>query len=224
MRHWRIVRKRGRPRRLPVESILRNQLTPSQVKSAVASAGLAGIGETAAEKFSEYFDLLQRWNSKLNLTAIRDADSILRRHFVECIFCAQQLPAGIGTLLDFGSGGGFPGIPIAICRPEIHVTLAESQGKKASFLREAVRTLGLGADVYGGRVGEMAADRLFDAVTMRAVDRMEEAIATGSLRVEQGGWLVLMTNRDSYILPEGFMGAEIAIPGSASGVVVMARG
>ena len=74
------------------------------------------------------------------------------------------------TLLDFGSGGGFPGIPIALCRPEIAVTLAESQGKKAAFLQEAVRVLGLSArsTLSGPKLLTVG----FDCVTLRAVDRM----------------------------------------------------
>ena len=72
-----------------------------------------------------YLALLVRWNARLNLTAVRDQAGILSRHFVESIICARQLPAGVETLLDFGSGAGFPGIPIALCHPEIAVTLAE---------------------------------------------------------------------------------------------------
>ena len=94
-------------------------------------------------RFEEYLALILRWNSRMNLTAIRDEEEILARHFVESIACAQHFPEGIGTLLDFGSGAGFPGIPIALCRPEIAVTLAESQSKKAAFLQETVRILGL---------------------------------------------------------------------------------
>ena len=96
-----------------------------------------------------------RWNARLSLTSIREPAQIIRRHFVECAFAAQHLPADIETLLDYGSGAGFPGIPFAICRPEIRVTLAEAQGKKASFLREVVRTVGTGTEVYDGRVEAM---------------------------------------------------------------------
>ena len=93
----------------------------------------------------------------MNSTAIRDEEGILSRHFVESIACACALPAGIFTLLDFGSGAGFPGIPIALCRPEIAVILAESQGKKAAFLQEAVRVLGISAKVL--RPASRVADR-----------------------------------------------------------------
>ena len=94
--------------------------------------------------------------SALNLSAIRDEEGIISRHLVESIVVSSELPQGIKTLLDFGSGAGLPGIPIAICRPEIAVTLAESQGKKAAFLQEAVRVLGIGAKVHAGRAEALA--------------------------------------------------------------------
>ena len=92
------------------------------------------------DQFSTYLELLLRWNARLSLTAIREPGQIIRRHFAECAFAAQHLPADIESLLDYGSGAGLPGIPFAICRPEIRVTLAEAHGKKASFLREVVRS------------------------------------------------------------------------------------
>ena len=129
----------------------------------------------------------------MNLTAVRDADGILRRHFVESIACARLLPEGIGTLLDFGSGAGFPGIPIALCRPEIAVTLAESQGKKAAFLHEAMRVLDLNAKIFGGRA-ETLAER-FDCVALRAVDRMGSAVTAASGLTVAGGYLALLTTK-----------------------------
>ena len=198
-------------------------LSTARIDAAVREAGLNPLAPGTGEKFSAYYDLLVRWNAKLNLTAIRSSDEILRRHFVECIFCAQRLPTGIESLLDYGSGAGFPGIPIALCRPNIRVTLAESQGKKASFLREAVRELGIEADVYAGRVEEMPVDRQFDGVTLRAVDRMQEAVERASLRVVEGRWLVLLANPALIRLPEGFLAEELPTPGLEAGVLVLAR-
>lgn len=87
---------------------------------------------------------------------------------------------------------GISGIPIALCCPEIAVTLAESQGKKAAFLREAVRVLGIRASVHGGRAEEL--EERFDCVTLRAVDRMDSAVAAAGRLVRRGGWLALMTS------------------------------
>jgi 16S rRNA (guanine527-N7)-methyltransferase len=197
-------------------------LPPGRIAEAVEQAGLSPLPVGVPEKFSNYYALLERWNSKLNLTAIRDTEEVLRRHFIECIFCAQHLPAGIATLLDYGSGAGFPGIPVALCRPEIRVTLAESQGKKASFLREAVRLLGIDAEVYGGRVEDMPHGRSFDAVSLRAVDKMQEAVLGAAGRVGAQGWLVLLTSAGTVELPKGFMIKQEPIPGSLTGRLVLA--
>jgi 16S rRNA (guanine527-N7)-methyltransferase len=107
---------------------------------------------------------------------------------------AGQLPQDIADLLDYGSGAGLPGIPIAICRPEIRVTLAEAHGKKASFLREALRVLSLEGEVYDGRVETMP-ERRFDAVAMRAVEKMDLAIPVALQRVKR--YIVLLTTERS---------------------------
>ena len=157
----------------------------------LAEAGQGPLTAAQGPQFETYLSLILRWNAKVNLTAIRDEDGILARHFVESIACARALPAGISTLLDFGSGAGFPGIPIALCRSEIAVTLAESQGKKAAFLQEAARVLGVEFKVHSRRAEELTTQ--FDCVTLRAVDRMEQAVQAAAKLVAPAGWLVLMT-------------------------------
>jgi 16S rRNA (guanine527-N7)-methyltransferase len=157
----------------------------------LTQAGLPVPSRELSNRFETYLTLILRWNARTNLTAIRDEGGILSRHFVESIACANTIPSGTATLLDFGSGAGFPGIPIALCRPEISVTLAESQTKKAAFLREAIRVLGLSASVHAARAETLAAT--FDCVTMRAVDQMHKAVAVAARLVSPGGSLVLMT-------------------------------
>ncbi len=163
----------------------------ARLNEKLAQAGLETLDPALAERFGVYCSLLLRWNARINLTAIREEEGILSRHFVESIACSRDLPAGIASLLDFGSGAGFPGIPIALCHQEIAVTLAEAQGKKAAFLREAVRTLGLSSTVHSGRAETLTAR--FDCVTLRAVDRMREAVQAAAGLVKPGGWLALMT-------------------------------
>jgi 16S rRNA (guanine527-N7)-methyltransferase len=164
-----------------------------RLNALLAEGGLAALDGGLTKRFEEYLGLLLRWNARVNLTAVRDAEGILSRHFVESIACARALPDGIVSLLDFGSGAGFPGIPIALCRPEIAVTLAESQGKKAAFLQEAVRVLA-GSAVVHSRRAELLTQQ-FDCVTLRAVDRMEAAVSGASRLVGPGGWLAPMTTR-----------------------------
>ncbi len=169
-----------------------------QIESAFAVAGLTGFAAATYEHFGVYLELLQRWNARVNLTAIREPGELIEKHFVECAFAGQHLPPGIQTLLDYGSGAGFPGVPFAIVRPQIRVTLAEALGKKASFLQEVLRELGISGEVYNGRVELMPPNRRFDAVSMRAVEKMELSIPVAAQRAVK--YLVLLTTQKS--LPE----------------------
>jgi 16S rRNA (guanine527-N7)-methyltransferase len=159
--------------------------------------GTAAVPENLFSQLSAYLDLLLKWNARTNLTAIRDPETIVQRHFGESLFCGLQLAGRVpeeGTVLDFGSGAGFPGLPIQLLLPQLRVTLGESQNKKATFLREAVRTLGLAhTEVWSSRIEDMPLGRQFDAVTARAVDKMEEALAAASPRVKPSGWLVTLS-------------------------------
>ena len=196
----------------------------SRLNELLLESGIEPLSPEVDLQFSSYLELLLKWNAKLNLTSIRTSDEILKRHFVESIFCAHQLPEGVKTLLDFGSGGGFPGVPIAICRPDIAVTLSESQGKKAAFLREAVRTLGLKASVHGGRAEELKS--VFDAVTLRAVDKMGDAVSAAVERLAPGGYMVLMIGAaDAASLSEPRVAWEtpIPMPGSENRVILLGR-
>jgi 16S rRNA (guanine527-N7)-methyltransferase len=169
--------------------------TAGLIEKALLEAGIAALPPGAYGQFHAYLELLLRWNRRLNLTAVREPEQIIRRHLIECTFAAQHLPRDIASLLDYGSGAGLPGIPIAISRPEIEVTLAEAQGKKAAFLREALRVLSLNGEVYDGRVERMPDEPGFDAVSMRAVEKMELAIPIAVKRVRR--YLILLTTRRS---------------------------
>jgi 16S rRNA (guanine527-N7)-methyltransferase len=163
----------------------------TRLNQLLAESGSPPLDAETAEKFAAYLALLQKWNARTNLTAIRDEEGILSRHFVESILCAHKLPENIVSLLDFGSGAGFPGLPIALIRKEISVTLAESQNKKAAFLREAVRTLDLNTKVHSARAETLILK--FDCVTLRAVDNMAQAIPAAIQLLSPAGWLAIMT-------------------------------
>lgn len=192
--------------------------TRTRLQALLAAAGQAPLDEETARRFEEYVSLFIRWNEHLNLSAIRDEEGVLSRHIVESIIVSNVLPPAIGTLLDFGSGAGLPGIPIALCRPEIAVTLAESQGKKAAFLQEAVRVLGIGAKVHAGRAEALGAS--FDCVVLRAVDKMPKAVAAAAPLVAPAGWLALMTTGAEVARLRKAVGTEI----SWSGPVKLAFG
>ncbi len=166
-----------------------------------------GLGE----KLSLYLDLLMKWNARTNLTAIREPEEIVRRHFGESLFTGSRLPEA-ATLLDFGSGAGFPGLPIQLLRPNLAVTLAESQNKKASFLREAVRTLDLKTEVWGARVEAMPESWQFDIVTLRAVDNMVAALEAAVPRVRPGGVMAVLSSASGEV-------GEIAVPNSQTSVL-----
>jgi 16S rRNA (guanine527-N7)-methyltransferase len=184
------------------------------LEGAAAPEGLYG-------QLGTYLELLTKWNARTNLTAIREPAEMVRRHYGESLFAARQLPE-CDSLLDFGSGAGFPGLPMQLWRPGLGVTLAESQNKKTTFLREVCRTLGLRTEVWAGRVEGMAVGRQFDVVALRAVDDMEVALAAARVRARQ--WLVVLTTARAWVPQEGFaVEASVPLPGSEDGVVVVAR-
>jgi 16S rRNA (guanine527-N7)-methyltransferase len=102
-----------------------------------------GVNDQQVLQIQQYIKILLLWNEKMNLTAIRDPLEILNRHFCESMYAAAAVPVENGRLADVGSGGGFPGIPLKIIRPDLQVFLIESNIKKATFLAEVVRELGL---------------------------------------------------------------------------------
>jgi 16S rRNA (guanine527-N7)-methyltransferase len=198
-----------------------------KLNAILGELGQQQLSPEVARQFESYLVLLLRWNARTSLTAIRDEDGILVRHFVESIVCARVLPGEIRTLLDFGSGAGFPGIPIALCRTEIAVTLAESQTKKAAFLREAARVLGVAFAVYGGRAESVG--QTFDCVILRAVDRMAEAVREGAGLVAPKGWLALLTTRGESAELQVIAGQSFAwsagmeLPGTEQRILLLGR-
>ena len=187
--------------------------------------GMNPIEPAISAKLDLYLSLILRWNARMNLTAVRDPAGIVSRHFFESIACTQLLPTEISTLLDFGSGAGFPGIPIALCRPEIAVTLAESQAKKAAFLQETVRSLELNCQVWPKRAEQLG--QQFDCVTLRAVDQMGRAVKTATKLIKLNGTLAVLTTQAAY--PEMQMSAgeefqwakPFCIPGSEQRLIAL---
>lgn len=154
------------------------------------------------EKVQRYVALLELWNKKLNLTSVREPDQMVQRHFGESFYMSRLLP-DFHTLLDLGSGAGFPGLPISLLRPEADIMLAESQVKKAVFLREAAWMTGSHARIWAHRVEDMEAGYLFDVVTLRAVDNMQDALTNAMGRLEPGGVLAFFVGEGGVTrLPE----------------------
>jgi len=181
-------------------------MTPARIGALIADYYPAPA-EKLLEQLAIYLELLLKWNARTNLTSIREPEEMVRRHFGESLFMAAHLPE-CRTLLDLGSGAGFPGLPIQLARPALQVTLAESQHKKAAFLREVVRTLDLPTEVWGDRAEHLPVDRYFDVVALRAVDRPDEALIVARWRLAAGGVLAHLTS----VPASG--GRTIALPGS----------
>lgn len=137
------------------------------------------VSDEQIEQIQRYMALLMKWNDAMNLTAIHDPLEILYRHFCESMFGATLLPVGGRRLADVGSGGGFPGLPLKIARPELEVCLIDSNVKKATFLAEAVRELGLlGARVLVSRYEELDEEIApLDIACSRAVGEIPQFLA-----------------------------------------------
>jgi 16S rRNA (guanine527-N7)-methyltransferase len=206
------------------------QLLVPYVGSAASELGVDRTGSAPVDwprvygQLAVYFELIVKWNARMNLTAVRAPEEIVRRHFGESLFAGAHLGA-CATLLDFGSGAGFPGLPMQLMRPGVQVTLAESQGKKAAFLREAVRELGLGTEVWAGRVEAMPAARQFDCVALRAVDKMAAAVREAAVRAVER-LLIVGTFQSVGTLDLGVSFqtvSRLALPESRDGVLLIAR-
>jgi len=210
-----------------------------------ASLSNAQLGQVSA-----YLDLLLRWNARINLTAVRNPDGVVTRHFGESFFAARQLEAFSGRepslrearaerepaaeipsaardlrAIDLGSGAGFPGLPLKIFAPALVLTLIESSQKKAAFLKEALRTIALtDVDVFAGRAEDFPSTA--DLVTLRAVERYERALWTAARLVAPGGRLALLIGsaqaaRTPQLMPGFAWSAPIAIPQASARVLFL---
>ena len=130
------------------------------------SAGIIELTSHQIETLDAHYEFLLRWNRVLNLTSVHSAEEAVERHYCESLFLAAHLPAGPLRIADIGSGAGFPGIPVAVVRPESSVTLIESHQRKSVFLREATRELS-NVHVLSKRAETL--DQTFDHVVSRAV-------------------------------------------------------
>lgn len=198
------------------------------------------LSETQLKHISTYIDILIRWNFRINLTAIRDPEQIVTRHFGESLFAARHLfvpsnstsstetdsvsPAR--TLADIGSGAGFPGLPIKIAIPALSLTLIESSHKKSIFLREVTRALTLtDVNIQTARAETLATT--FDVVTLRAVEHFETILPTAGRLVAPAGRLALLIGSSQQAQAESSLPAldwsnPLPIPLSDSRILLIA--
>jgi 16S rRNA (guanine527-N7)-methyltransferase len=221
-----------------VKAIPARVLDAAEIEAGVAPCLLRPLPAAAYGQLVRYLRLLSHWNQKINLTAVRDQEVFVGLHLAECLRAAQRIPEEVETVLDFGSGAGLPGIPIQLARPELRVTFAESHKKKAAFLREVSRELGLNrATVHAGRVEDLPPMAKFDWVTLRAVDKMAEALRAAVPRIRisetirRGGCMVLTSQSDIAAVVSASSGGDgartldwavpDAVPGTDQRVILL---
>jgi len=211
----------------------------------------ATLSRAQLENISTYIDILIRWNSRINLTSVRQPEEIVTRHFGESLFAARHLfpipspgePRRIGVaanqpvspslhVIDVGSGAGFPGVPIKIWDPDLHLTLIESNHKKATFLREVVRALTFtNVDVFTGRVSdfqESGNKHGGDVVTLRAVEHFDLVLPEAARLVRSSGCLAILVgqaqlDRARKLAPALQWDAPVKLPHSSSRFLIKGR-
>ena len=200
--------------------------TDSQIREALAPFGITPTGE-ASEKIRGFIEILSQWNEKISLTGMTGVRVILERHFGESMFAAKAVAVEKGRLADVGSGAGFPGLALKIIRPELRVALIESNGKKAAFLSEVVRRLGMsGVEVLRCRFEKcFIEEHSLDVVTSRAVVSGSGLLNWAKDKLNDTGRLVLWTGRasvESICLDRSWAWEEpIGIPLSRSRVLLV---
>jgi 16S rRNA (guanine527-N7)-methyltransferase len=179
-----------------------------------------------------YINILLRWNARMNLTAIRNPEEIVTRHFGESLFAGRHLASTlkeIPRLIDVGSGAGFPGLPVKIFSPDISLTLIESNHKKVAFLREVIRALDLrDANVFSGRAEDFVPLSSSNVVTLRAVESFSGILPIAD-RLAGSGSLVLLIGNDQVeearsTLPRFGWGMPIQMPMSSSRAIITGVG
>lgn len=151
------------------------------------------ISDIQREKFEKYYELLVYYNSKFNITAITEKDEVIIKHFIDSALGYNKV--NFGKVIDVGSGGGFPAIPLKIMNDNLQVTMLEATGKKCEFLKTVVKELGLkNVTVINGRAEDLAKDlsfrESFDVCTARAVARLNTLCEYCMPFVKVGGTFV----------------------------------
>jgi 16S rRNA (guanine527-N7)-methyltransferase len=147
--------------------------------------------------FGLYYEELLAWNAKVNLTAITAPAEAAVKHFLDSILLLKYQPLA-GSLIDIGSGAGFPGIPLKIMRPELSVVLVEAVRKKASFLKQIIRILKLdGIEVYNGRIEDFSRHTAFDYAVSRAFSELGLFCRLAEPYIKPGGLLLAMKGSDA---------------------------
>ena len=175
-----------------------------QLGDGVAALDLA-LSPAQTKQLLAYLELLDKWNRVYNLTAVRETERMVSHHLLDSLAIVPYV--GTGRVLDVGSGGGLPGIPLAVARPDLQVTLIDSVAKKTAFLLQAKAELGLeNVSVVTGRVETLQDTKGFDTITSRAFSELKEFVTlTRHLLAPGGRWLAmkgLYPHEEIAVLPD----------------------
>jgi 16S rRNA (guanine527-N7)-methyltransferase len=183
---------------------------PSLERKLIGGAALLGVdlGPAIVEALGRYLELLLLWNRRVNLTAVRIPEEIIEKHFVDSLAVLPHVPVAARSLVDVGTGGGFPGAVIALARPTLAVTLVESVRKKVAFLEALRRELPLrNVAILAGRVEDCTIRA--DVAVSRATWDLPEWLERGARLVvpgglgEPGGYVLGMEGAEHHPLPPG---------------------
>jgi 16S rRNA (guanine527-N7)-methyltransferase len=214
---------------------------PCHSEAAKARDASAVLSPAQLQDISTYIDILLHWNARINLTAVRDPEAVVTRHFGESLFAARQLVPQSSTvpsvssvvrafesLADVGSGAGFPGLPIKLWAPDLSLTLIESNHKKAAFLREVTRALRLtDVDIQNQRAENLTGNG-FDIVTLRAVERFETALPIAAALVAPAGRLALLIGASQRgpaqaSFPQFLWSEPVPLPSSTARILLIGQ-
>lgn len=162
----------------------------AKLGAGLLEAGL-DLPESVRQQLLDYLALIQKWNKVHNLTAVRDPEEMVTLHLLDSLSVLPHIKSG--RLLDVGSGAGLPGIPLALCLPDLQVTVMDSSHKKASFMRQVKTELNISnLEVVCGRVEDYQPEQLFDIVISRAFSDLNQFVTlTRHLCKADGQWLAM---------------------------------
>ena len=214
----------------PFPGAVSNAADSRSGKLLLSGLSALGVDRGCAPALLAYLAELEKWNAAYNLSGIRNAEEIVTRHLLDAL---TVLPFVSGRVVDVGSGAGIPGLMLAIANPQLQVVVLDSAGKKARFMRHAIRTLSLkNAEVFEGRAENYEPAAMFEIVISRAFASLADFLRlTGHLAGANGKWLAMKGKLDANEqkdLPEGFQIVDVkplSVPGldEARHLIVVAR-
>lgn len=161
------------------------------------------LTDQVIDQLMTYLNLVEKWNRVYNLTAIRERDEMIKLHFLDSLSILNHLH--VTKLLDVGSGAGFPGIVLAITKPELKVTVMDSINKKTTFMQQVKSELSLkNLDVVNSRVEDYQPITLFEAVTSRAFSNLKNMMSLTQHTLQKEGVWLAMKSKDVKEELEGF--------------------